>query len=135
MSREEENKAVVRRYVDAFNRGDLPALRELLAEDAEIQGVMGHGLFERVEPVWRQLIEGYGMQLRIEDLVAEGDLVAARFTETGTFTRPAFGHPPTGKSYELVAMELFEIRDGLIRRRWGARDAASQMRQLGIPLA
>lgn len=132
---EEENKAIVRSYVDAFNRGDLGALGALLADDAEIQGVLGHGLFERVEPIWRQLIEGYGMQLRIEDLVAEGDLVCARFTETGTFKAPAFGHEPTGKSYTLVAMELFEIRDRRITRRWGARDAAAQARQLGIPLA
>src|SRR6476659_8877667 len=75
MSLEEENKAVVRRYAEAFNRGDMEALRALLAPDAEIQGVMGHGMFERVEPVWRQLIEGYGMHLRIEELVAEGNKV------------------------------------------------------------
>ncbi|HEY9737268.1 MAG TPA: nuclear transport factor 2 family protein, partial [Trichocoleus sp.] len=105
---EETNKEVVRQYVEAFNRGDLAALKALLAEDAEIQGVMGRGLFDRIEPVWRQLIEGYGMQLHIEELVAEGNKVAARYTETGIFKAPAFGHEPTGKSYELVAMELFE---------------------------
>jgi steroid delta-isomerase-like uncharacterized protein len=132
MSNEDGVKGVVRRYVDAFNRGDLAGLRALLADDAEIQGVMGKGLFDRIAPVWQQLIEGYGMQLRIEGLIAEGNTVAARFTETGTFTRPAFGREPTGLSYELVAMEWFEIEDGKIRRRWGARDAASQARQLGI---
>jgi steroid delta-isomerase-like uncharacterized protein len=132
ISAEEQSKNVVRRYVEAFNRGDLAALRALLADDAEIQGVMGKGLFDRVEPVWRQLIEGYGMQLQIEELVAEGNKVAARYTETGTFKAPAFGHQPTGRSYELVALELFEIEDGKIKRRWGARDAASQTRQLGL---
>jgi steroid delta-isomerase-like uncharacterized protein len=132
MTKEEQNKEVVRRYVEAFNRGDLAALRSLLADDAEIQGVMGQGVFERVEPIWRQLIEGYGMQLHIEELVAEGNKVAARYTETGTFKAPAFGHEPTGRSYELVALELFEIEDGRIRRRWGSRDSASQARQLGI---
>lgn len=135
MSLSEQNKEIVHRYVEAFNKGDLNGLRSLLADDAEIQGVMGKGLFERIEPVWRQLIEGYGMQLQIEELIAEGDTVAARYIETGTFKAPAFGHQPTGKSYELVAMEFFEIRDGKIKRRWGARDSASQMRQLGIPLA
>jgi len=128
----EQNKEVVRRYVEAFNRGDLAGLRSLLADDAEIQGVMGKGLFERVEPIWRQLIEGYGIQLHIEEMVAEGNKVGVRYTETGTFKAPAFGHQPTGKSYELVALELFEIEDGKIKRRWGARDAASQAQQLGI---
>ena len=84
MSHEESSKAVVRAYVEAFNRGDLPALKALLGEEAEIQGVMGRGVFERVEPVWRQLIEGYGMQLSIQELVAEGGVVAARYIERGT---------------------------------------------------
>jgi predicted ester cyclase len=128
-------KEVVRAYVDAFNRGDLAALRNLLADDAEIQGVLGQGTFERVEPIWHQLIEGYGMQLALEELIAEGPVVAARYRETGTFRTPAFGQEPTGLSYELVAMEWFEIENGRIKRRWGARDGASQARQLGIPPA
>jgi steroid delta-isomerase-like uncharacterized protein len=135
MSLEEDNKAIVLQYVAAFNAGDLPALRALLHDDAEIQGVMGKGLYDRIEPVWRQLIEGYGMQLKVEEIVAEGATVAVRYIETGTFKAPAFGHQPTGKSYELVAMEFFEIRDGKIKRRWGARDSASQLRQLGITTA
>lgn len=132
MTTEEEAKAVVLRYVEAFNRGDLDGLKALLAEDAEIQGVMGKGLFEKVEPIWRQLIEGYGIQFKVEGLIAEGNVVAARYVETGTFRNPAFGNQPTGRSYELVAMEWFEIEGGKIKRRWGARDAASQARQLGI---
>lgn len=132
MSIEEESKAVVRSYVDAFNRGDLAGLKALLDADAEIQGVMGKGTFDRIQHVWRQLIEGYGMQLAIQGLVAEGNVVAARYVETGTFRAPAFGHPPTGRSYELVAMEWFEIEHGRIKRRWGARDSASQLRQLGV---
>jgi len=129
----EDAKAVVRAYVEAFNRGDLPGLKALLAPDAEIQGVLGKGTFERVEAVWRQLIEGYGIQLTVEEMIAEGERDAVRYTERGSFRAPAFGHAPTGRSYELVAMEWFEIRDGRIARRWGARDAASQARQLGIP--
>lgn len=135
MSIEEESKQVVRDYVAAFNRGDLAGLRSLLADDAEIQGVMGRGMFDRVEPVWRQLIEGYGIKLVIDSLIAEGNIVAARYRESGTFRAPAFGHAPTGKSYELIAMEWFEIEHGKIRRRWGARDSASLARQLGLPPA
>ena len=134
MSIEEEVKDVVRQYVEAFNQGDLNRLRSLLAEEAEIQGVLAKGGFGEIAPIWKQLIEGYGMQLDVQSLVAEGNVVAARYIETGTFRAPAFGIEPTGKSYELVAMEWFEIEDGSIKRRWGARDAASQARQLGIPL-
>lgn len=125
--------AVVLAYVDAFNRGDIEALRALLADDAVIQGVTGVAQdWDRIAAVWRQLIEGYGMHLRVEQMVVEGDTVAVRYTETGTFRAPAFGQAPTHRTYELVAMEFFEIADGRIRRRWGARDSASQQRQLGI---
>jgi steroid delta-isomerase-like uncharacterized protein len=135
MQQEDQATTIVRAYVDAFNRGDLAALRSLFADDAQIQGVNGHALVDRALGVWRQLIEGYGMQLKIEELIAQGPLVAVRYLETGTFRAPAFGHQPTGKSYELVAMEWFEIDQGKIKRRWGARDSASQLRQLGVPLA
>jgi steroid delta-isomerase-like uncharacterized protein len=135
MSIESESKLVVTKYVDAFNRGDLHALRSLLADDAEIQGVMGKGSFDRIEAGWRQLIEGYGTQLIVQDMIAEHNMVAVRYIEKGIFKAPAFGNQPTGKAYELVAMEWFELENGKIRRRWGARDAASQARQLGIALS
>jgi predicted ester cyclase len=44
-------------------------------------------------------------------MVAEGDTVAVRYTERGTFQDAFMGHQPTGKSYELVAMEWFVLRD------------------------
>lgn len=134
MSRSEQNRQVFREYVEAFNRGDLEALRALFTPDAVIQGVLRKGGMDEILPIWRELIEGLGIQLEVEEMVAEGDLVAVRYTERGTFKGPFFGNQPTGKSYELVAMERFEVRDGKIHRRWGARDAASQARQIGLPL-
>lgn len=134
MALETHNKAVVIEYARAFSAGDINRLISLFAENAEIQGVLARGQMENIRPVWEQLISGYGIQLKIESLIAEGNQVAARFTETGTFRAPAFGQEPTGRSYELVAMEWFEIANGKITRRWGAREAASQARQLGIPV-
>ncbi len=134
MSCRDQNEQVVREYVAAFNRGDLAGLQGLFAADAQIQGVLGGGQVEKAVAVWRQLIEGLSINLTIEEMIAEGDCVAVRYTERGTFGRPFFDHQPTGKSYELVAMEWFVIRDGKIQRRWGARDSASQARQIGLPL-
>lgn len=132
----EANKDIVRRYVEAFNRGDVDALQnEIFAPDAVVQGVLGWGGMDVVVPIWRELHAALQITMQIEELVAEGDKVAARYTERGTFVGPFRGNQPTGKSFELVAMEFFEIRDGKIVRRWGARDHASQMRQIGMPLA
>ena len=135
MSEVEANKQVVRAYVAAFNRGDLAALRNLFAPDAQVQGVFGSGHMDKVVGLWKQLIDGLAVNLTIEELIGEGEIVAGRYTERGTFRGAFFGNAPTGKSYELVAMEWFSIRGGVIQRRWGARDAASQARQIGLPLA
>jgi steroid delta-isomerase-like uncharacterized protein len=134
MSQGDSSAQVVRTYVAAFNRGDLEGLRALFAPDAHIQGVLGAGLIDKVIGLWRTLIEGLGIQLTIEDLIADGEHVAVRYTERGIFRGVFLGVQPTGKSYELVAMEWFVVRDGLIQRRWGARDSASQARQIGLPM-
>lgn len=135
MSKRALNKQIVRAYVAAFNRGDLTALKALFAPDAEIQGVLGAGSIENVAIIWQELINGLAINLTIEELIAEEDCVAVRYTERGTFKGPFMGHEPTGKSYELIAMEWFVIVDGKIKRRWGARDSAVQAHQIGLPLA
>jgi predicted ester cyclase len=74
------------------------------------------------------------MQLEVQEMAAEGDRVAVRYRENGRWTAPFLGfNEPTGKTYELVAIEWFEIVDGRIASRWGARDGAAQARQLGFP--
>jgi steroid delta-isomerase-like uncharacterized protein len=131
----ETNKDVVRSYVEAFNRGDIEALQQIFAPDAVVQGVLGWGGMDVVVPIWRELHAALKIEMTIEELVAEDDTVAARYTERGTFVGPFRGNEPTGKSFELVAMEWFTLRDGRIIRRWGARDHASQMRQIGMPMS
>ena len=132
MTQLESNKAVVRRYVEAFNRGDFDTLRALYAPDAVVQGVLGSGGMDTVITIWRELHAAFGIRLTVEEMIAEGDRVAVRYTERGTFREAFRGQPPTGKSFELVAMEWFLVNDGKIQRRWGARDAASQARQIGL---
>lgn len=127
----ERNRQVIRDYAAAFSAGDLDRVRALHTPDAIVRGVLGWGSVDDVMPIWRDLVDCLAIKLEIEGIVAEGDLVAARFRETGT-SRAAFrGMPATGKSYEQVAMEWYEMKDGAIHRRWGARDAATQARQLG----
>lgn len=135
MARAEGNKRIVRAYVRAFNRGDLDALRRLFAERAVIQGVLGKGGVAAALPIWRELHESLGIRLTIEEMVAAGDVVAVRYRERGRFRAPLRGQAPTGKPYELVAMEWFVIRKDRIVKRWGARDHASLARQIGLDLA
>ncbi|WP_336056249.1 ester cyclase [Nitratireductor sp. CH_MIT9313-5] len=129
-------RAVIDNYVNAMNRGDIDRLRTLFAEDCEIQGVTGKGAFDFASRIWQKLHDSLNMHLEVEDCVVQGNRAAVRFRETGRWTAPFldFSHP-TGNSYELLAMEWFEITDGKISRRWGVRDAAAQARQLAFPVA
>jgi steroid delta-isomerase-like uncharacterized protein len=128
----EAGKAVVSAYVKAFNAGAFERMKEIFAEDAVIYGVLGWGGLDAVMPIWRSLHEAFGITLQVEAMAAEGAVVAVRYSERGTFRAPFRQHRPTGKSYEIVAMEWFELEGGRIKRRWGARDSAAQARQLGI---
>jgi steroid delta-isomerase-like uncharacterized protein len=125
------NADVVRAYVEAMNEGDGERLRGLFAPDAEIWGVLGFAGIEAALPVWRELHAALAMRLTIEAMAAEGDTVVVRYTERGEARAPFRGQPATGRTYELLAMEWFELKDGRIQRRWGARDSAAQARQLG----
>jgi steroid delta-isomerase-like uncharacterized protein len=134
MNEIEANKQLVQRYVEAFNGGDFDTLRKIFSPDATVQGVLGQGGMDKVIAIWRELHSAFGIQLNVVEMIAEGNTVAVRYTERGTFRGAFRGNAPTGKSYELVAMEWFTVKDGRIQNRWGARDAASQARQIGLPL-
>jgi steroid delta-isomerase-like uncharacterized protein len=131
----EENKQAVLAYVDAFNRGDIDELRTLFTDDALVYGVLGWGGMDQVVPIWREIKAAFDLQLTVEEIITEGDTVAVRYTERGTSRGSFRGGPVTGKSFEIVAIEWFIMKDGKIHRRWGARDNAAQMRQMGLPLS
>lgn len=128
-----EGKQVVLDYVAAFNRGDIEALRRLFTPDALVYGVLGFGGLDVVVPIWRELHESFEIVLEVQSIVAEGNVVAVRYVERGRSARPFRGQPATGKAYELLAMEWFEIQEERIHRRWEARDSAAQLRQMGLP--
>lgn len=132
MNQLELNKRTIMNYVEAFNRGDMEKLRALFTSDAVVHGVLGWGALDKVVPIWQQLHDAFAIQLTIDAIVGEGDVLAVRYTERGKSVGPWRGQPATGKSYELVAMEWFEMREGKIARRWGARDSATQARQMEL---
>jgi predicted ester cyclase len=77
-------------------------------------------------------MECLNVHLTVDAIIAVENTVAVRYTERGKSVKAFRGLGPTNRSYELLAMEWFEVKDHLIQRRWGARDSASQNRQLGF---
>jgi steroid delta-isomerase-like uncharacterized protein len=125
---------VVLRYVEAFNRGDVDGVCALFAPDAQVFGVGSAGMEtpEQARAIWKDLMDCLEVRLTVERIAQEGRTVALRYTERGRSIKAFRGMGPTGKTYELTAIELFVLEGGLIRRRWGARDSVTQNRQLGF---
>jgi steroid delta-isomerase-like uncharacterized protein len=69
--------------------------------------------------------------MTVNDIVAEGDRVAVRWTATGTNTGEGNGLPATGKKVTATGMTFWRMKDGKIAEEWGLVDMVSVMRQLG----
>ncbi len=129
----EENKAIVRRFLEAAGSGAQDDL--LLAPDIAYHGppfigdLQGRDAFKQMVGVFRSAFPD--LQTTIQDLVAEGDRVAALHTHSGTHTGEFQGMPPTGKSVTVRGIEIFRVRDGQIVEFWHLDDFLSLMQQLG----
>jgi len=71
------------------------------------------------------------IQWTLEELIAEGDKVAARFTMRGTHEGTFFGVPPSGKKIEVKAMNFYRITDGQIVEETGQPDLLGLLQQIG----
>jgi hypothetical protein len=68
----------------------------------------------------------------VEDIVADGDMVAIRGTASGTHEGEFFGHPPTGKRFSAEQVHWFRLADAKVVQHWAVRDDLGQMQQLGL---
>ncbi len=131
----EANKELVRRYQEIYNSNELDALSEVLADDLLTPRIMPgipSGL-EGAKAAHRIMLEGFpDFQTTIEDLIAEGDEVAARITMRGTHTGQFLTIPPTGKRVEFSGMYIVRVENGKIAEHWGEEDSVSLLAQLGV---
>jgi steroid delta-isomerase-like uncharacterized protein len=130
----EENKELVRRFVDEFwNQKNLSAAGELMAADVVIHMPTGEvvdldGLIGFAE-MWRGSFPDW--HSTFEELIAEGDRVAERWTGRGTHQGELEGIPPTGKRVEVPGSVFYRIVEGKIVEFRGQMDMMSLMQQIG----
>jgi steroid delta-isomerase-like uncharacterized protein len=72
------------------------------------------------------------LKVVIEDMIAEGDKVATRYTLEGTHEGELFGVPPTGQLLSIKSFTVERVSDGKIRDHWRVSDNLDMMQQLGI---
>jgi steroid delta-isomerase-like uncharacterized protein len=130
----EENKTLVRRWIELWDTGNLSEIGDFVTKDyvrhdpntPEVRG----------SDAEQQLVAMYiaafpDLRFTIEHLVAEGDMVLARLIARGTHRGELKGIPPTGKQIEVAAMELYRLTDGKIAEQWVTTDALGLLQQLG----
>ncbi len=131
----EENKAAVQRFgEEAFNNGNLESSEELIADD-----IVDHDPAPGQAP-GREGIEQFvttmrsafpDLQTTIDEIIAEGDYVAFRYTIEGTHQGEFMGVAPTGNRVSVTAMEMLRFADGKMVDRWGNTDQLGMLQQLG----
>src|SRR5438128_8225166 len=122
----EENKALIRRFYEEIDKGNLEAMEELVAEDyndhspAPFPGLAPgrEGLKQAFRIFW-EATPGYH---RIEDQIAEGDKVVTRLTAYGRHEGDLPGAPRTGNDLKMTAVVIHRIENARLVEKWSAKD-------------
>jgi predicted ester cyclase len=130
-----ENIESLSKAVAKFNAKDLDGYLELFDKS-----VIFHGLSRKLKPgvgglrdYYVALREGFpDMRLSSEDVIAEGEKIANRYTFYGTHRGAYMGVAPTSKLVISPGMVLHHFRGGKIIETWQSTDALGFLTQLGV---
>ncbi|HEX9417131.1 MAG TPA: ester cyclase [Gaiellaceae bacterium] len=130
----DNNKSIVRRAIEEPWKGNLDIVDELFASD-----YVGH------DPSLPEQLRGPGdvkefistyrgaypdAQVTVETQIAEGDMVATRWTARGTHKGELMGIEPTGKQVSVSGLTLSRVQNGKIVEGFQNWDALGMMKQL-----
>jgi steroid delta-isomerase-like uncharacterized protein len=128
------NKAVVRRYYEIIDSGDVSLIDEVLAADFISHSPPFPGLPETLDGVrqgWAISLAAFDTYRHvIEDQFAEGDRVATRVTATCTHTGDYRGIKGDGREVSIEGIAIHRIANGRIAEHWGRIDLAGLLHQM-----
>jgi steroid delta-isomerase-like uncharacterized protein len=129
-----ENEELVRRFFEEFcNERKAEVADEIIAEDYVSHGPQAppakgpEGVKLRVG-LYQDAVDGHW---DVQEIIAAGDRVVARWTGTGTHRGELMGVDATGASIEVDAISVFRIADGKIAEEWTVWDALGLLQQVG----
>jgi predicted ester cyclase len=130
MLTEEEGIALVKRYYEAINSGNLSILDEVTAGNYQHHT---EGLQPGLQP-FKSIIRTYrqgfpDMHNAIEDIIVGKDKIVVRVTTQGHHTGSFLGHAPTHQFFSASAIDIFRVAGGKLVEHWSVFD---MLQQLGI---
>src|SRR5687768_1296782 len=130
----EENKAIAKRFIqEVFVKQDEAAADELAAPDftPHSWGPVGPGV-DNLKQAQRRVSAGLSdAQMKVEDVIAEGDKVVVRLTSHGRHSGDFMGMPASGQEYTIPEIHIFRIADGKVAEHWREADMLGLMQQIG----
>jgi steroid delta-isomerase-like uncharacterized protein len=135
VSEVDENKAIVRRWIETFNNPYTPQTEvDVLAPGyiAHAPGFPGPLDLEAWSQFTATFVEAFpDLRLTVEDIFSVEDRVAARVAFRGTHRGEFQGVPPTGKEVAFSSIEIDRMADGKVQEHWFELDQLGLMQQLG----
>ena len=106
----EANKALIRKWIEAWTANNLEALDETFAPEYSVnETVIGvEGVKQAVQFLHSVFSDIFA---ELHEMVAEDDKVVIRWTIRGRHTGNFMGIPPTGKELELTGINIYQILD------------------------
>ena len=130
---EENNKALVRRFLEELARGNLDVIDELAASDFVDLSVMpGQGpTREDFKRTIAEILDATPTtSFTIEEQIVEGDTVVTKYRQSFVMQGEVIGIPPTGEEETEVGIFIHRISDGKITEEWGIIDNRPAMENL-----
>lgn len=136
-----DSAVLVRRYLEAFNRGDLAALDAIVAPDyvehawhavPELPPNALVGLEAHKRSLAMQRNAFPDLQVRIDCTVAEQDRVVVLWTAHGSHGGPYLGVPPSGARMIFRGVTAYRVERGQLAEEWSLSDRVSTWQQLGL---
>lgn len=130
-----ENKALVQRWFDeVWTEGRVASIDALMAPSCMVHGLgedtRGPEGFKPFHAAYRSAFPD--VKISVDHMVAEGDVVAARWSGTGTHSGDGLGFPATGKQVRLSGMTFARVQNGKLVEGWNVFDQFGMFQQLGI---
>lgn len=134
--KEDENKALIKYfYEEVWDKGNFEAAEKVFAEEYVRHDLRpgtappGPEGQKKIASLFRTAFPDF--HLKIDLMIAEGELVAARWTGTGTHLGKWNNIEPTGKKVTFSAVNIFRINNGKVVEIWNHRDDMGLNQQIG----
>ncbi len=127
----EENKSIVRAMFDASNAGQVEEAIHWTAPECLLNGEPFGREGDRMRTM--AMFNGFpdGKWI-LNDMIAEGDQVVARYTFQGTHQGELLGISSTGKPVTMTGISIYRIVNGLFVEIWESYDRFGLLQQLGV---